>query len=187
MKFSLSVIYIVFILLFSITLKAEESADPEVDPGFAAQDPIYLDLVKTLTDTSAGVKAAKAQVPELKKKIDTSEVNSSEKKAAWKEYWKAIETVRNLEQQAHYYKIRVDRRRVVANIAAKKAKAEGKPWPDPKEYSDYLLNRRLSTASRSWNDRVPKLGDRIPSQGKAESVKGQGSGEKASSAPAGGH
>lgn len=40
--------------------------------------------------------------------------------------------------------------------------AAGREWPDPAEYSDYLVNMRLHEVSLNWNARVPKLQDRLP-------------------------
>jgi len=64
-------------------------------------------------------------------------------------------------QQTRYLQIRAKRRLLVDRITYKAAFAKNKSWPDPREYSDYLVNMRLQEAPRNWSIRVPKLQDRL--------------------------
>jgi hypothetical protein len=64
-------------------------------------------------------------------------------------------------QATTYYKIRAARRKVVDKISAKEAREANKEWPDRSEYSDYQVNNRLRSVSLNWNQRVPKLQDRL--------------------------
>ncbi|MGZ6479877.1 MAG: hypothetical protein ACXWQE_11270, partial [Bdellovibrionales bacterium] len=84
-----------------------------------------------------------------------------ELKNAQRDLLKSEHTIVDLEQKAKYYKIRAQRRLLVDRISYKAAFAKNEPWPDPHEYSDYLVNMHLREAPPNWNIHVPKLQDRL--------------------------
>lgn len=131
------------------------------DPNPELKDPIYADLLRRNTEFTKVNEESKANVKNLVEQLAKAEANSIGKKDIERDLAKARELSQYSDEQARYYRIRAERRKVVAKIAYKEAFAADKPWPDPREYSDYLTNIRLNEASRNWNKRVPKLQDRL--------------------------
>ena len=129
--------------------------------GAEAMDPIYKDLSTLHQENEKAHLEAKAKIVELRSSIDKAAPNSIEMKDLRKELAKVKSQSLRAEQMARYYKIRAERRKVHAQIAAREAKEAGKEWPDPKEYSDYLVNKRLRDVNLNWNARVPKLQERL--------------------------
>lgn len=144
------------------------------DPNPELSDPIFKDLEARAAAYTRNVDESKAKIPPLEEQISKAEPRSIDLKNLQKELSKEKIKLLNSEQLARYYKIRAERRRLTGRLAYKKAFAADKPWPDPREYSDYLVNIRLQEANRNWAARVPKLQDRMPG-----SVKGKGKTEKA--------
>ena len=95
--------------------------------------------------------------------LEKSEPNTLDRKQAEKELAQAKVKLLDADQWAHYYKIRVERRRLEDQIAYKKTFDQNTAWPIPGEYADYQLNRRLVESPRNWNLRVPKSASRVPS------------------------
>jgi hypothetical protein len=136
------------------------------DPNPELRDPIFQDLEKRHADQDKAAEEASKNLGELKIKLEKAEDNSIEKKDIQRDIAKNQKIFNISSQLAHYYKIRTERRKIVDKLVYKEALAAKKDWPDPHEYSDYLVNRRLVEASRNWAQRVPKLTDRIPSSTK---------------------
>lgn len=150
------------------------------DPNPELKDPIYKDLKSKADGHTKVIEENKKKLEELQATLDKAEANSIELKDVRRDIAKAQRTIAQADQLARYYKIRAGRRAAVDKVSARKAKAEDKPWPDPAEYSDYQLNTRLREAPLNWNNRVPKLTDRLP---KKAPTKAEGAKEPA----AGGH
>ena len=133
----------------------KEIPDPE------SLDPIYADLTKKSADAQKSLEEADAKIAELKTKLETAEVGSIGKKDVEKELAHNRQVKVSATQDALYYKIRGDRRKVVDQMVYKEAFAAKQPWPDPQEYSDYMINQRVRDINMNWNSRVPKLQDRL--------------------------
>ncbi len=145
------------LLLCGLTACSSEDPNPEL------KDPIFADLIKRLEHHTKGVDEGTNAVKDLVEKLEKAEPNSIEKKDIQKELAKTRIKLRDNQQWATYYKIRVERRKVMDKIEYRRALAQGKEWPDPTDYSDYQVNRRVVEINRNWGARVPKLADRLPS------------------------
>ena len=152
---------LVLLLVFSITGCKKEDPNPELLDG------IYLDLQRRATDSQKELEVEQKNAAAAKVAIEKAEPNSIELKDAEKNLTKAEAKILALDQQAHYYKIRSERRLLVDRISYAKAFTKDEPWPDPHEYSDYQVNMRLQEAPRNWSMRVPKLQDRLSKAGVA--------------------
>lgn len=153
--------FIIYLLLplwiVSLTGCKQEDPNPEL------KDPIYKDLQGRASEYKKAYDESKIRIVTLRESLEKAEANSIERKDVLRDIAKTEKKLLNEEQLERYYRIRAERRRVVGRMEYKKAFAEDKEWPDPKEYSDYLVNIRLQAAQRNWNARVPKLQDRLPS------------------------
>lgn len=163
---------ILTILLFSIFAIAgcrKEDPNPEL------LDPIYVDLDKRANDAQKGLDDEIKKQADLKVAVEKAEPNTLDLKNAERDLAKSEHAAIFLEQNARYYRIRAKRRALVDKITYKDAFNRKQPWPDPHEYSDYLVNIRLNEVNLNWNARVPKLQDRLTKPtAKAEKPKGGG-------------
>ncbi len=141
------------------------------DPNPELKDPIYKDLEARAKSYAAEYDAGKIQVKTLREDLAKVEARSIERKNVLKELSQAEAKLVGAEQLARYYKIRAERRRLMGRQAYREAFARGEDWPNPREYSDYLVNRRLHEINMNWNARVPKLQDRTPASIKALEAK----------------
>ena len=153
--------FLLYVALILVGCKKE-------DPNPELLDPIFKDLEARAAAYGRNVEEAKAKIGPLKEQIEKTEARSIDLKNLEKELAKEKIKLMNSEQLERYYKIRAERRKLTGRLAYKKAFSADQPWPDPREYSDYLVNIRLQEANRNWGARVPKLQDRMPG-----SVKGK--------------
>ncbi|MBX3020473.1 MAG: hypothetical protein KF799_02250 [Bdellovibrionales bacterium] len=154
------------------------------DPIPEVRDPIYKDLEARFNAHTKKVEELDKAVEDLKKDLAKTDPNTLEKKDVQRDIAKNRAQRAEADQWARYYRIRTERRKFEARQDYKKAFAKGEEWPNPREYSDYQVNRRLVEAPRNWAMRVPKLVDRTAASVKAT----QGGHEKKTaegSAPAG--
>jgi hypothetical protein len=171
-----SILQLVLALVLSTALAGckKEEPNPEL------LDPIYKDLEARHAAYSKNVEESKAKIPVLEESISKAEARSIDLKNFEKELSKEKLKLMNSEQLARYYRIRAERRKLTDRIEYKKAFAADKVWPDPHEYSDYLVNIRLQEANRNWGARVPKLQDRMPGSAPAKpKAPAEGEGEAA--------
>ena len=59
-------------------------------------------------------------------------------------------------QNRTYFEVRSSQRRLFDAEAYEKAFLADKPWPNPQEVAEYKKLKQLQSASRSWDERVPK-------------------------------
>lgn len=144
-------------LLITVFLCGCKSEDPNPE----LKDPIYKDLKAKADQHEKTIEEQMKKLGELQVKLQKSEANSIDRKDIQRDIANTKKVLGESEQWARYYRIRADRRAVVDKITARAAAQADKPWPDPREYSDYQVNRRLNEANRSWSKRVPKLEDRL--------------------------
>lgn len=147
--------YLLFAIVVATSGCKSENPNPEL------LDPIYKDLDKRASDAQHNLDDELKKQLELRTKIDQAEPNTIELKHSQLDLDKSLKIAAELEQKTHYYKIRAQRRLLVDRISYRNALKKHEPWPDPNEYSQYLINTRLNEVSLNWNARVPKLQDRL--------------------------
>lgn len=136
------------------------------DPSPELLDPIFADLQKRAADAKKSLEDEKKKQEDLKVSIEHAEPNSIDLKNARRDLATSEARSLDFDQKARYYDIRSRRRMYEDRVEYKKAFAKNEQWPDPREYSDYLVNIRLREAPLDWGKRVPKLQDRILNAGK---------------------
>lgn len=151
------------------------------DPNPELLDPIYKDLEKRSSESQKQWDEELKKIVEFREKLEKTEANTLDRKDVQRDLDKSLKAVVQYEQKAKYYKIRLQRRLLVDRLTYKEAFAKDKPWPDPQEYSDYLVNIRLNEVNLNWSSRVPKLQSRLESRAPAAKV-GEGEGAKGKSA-----
>lgn len=148
------------------------------DPQPELRDPIYSDLGKRAKEFEDSSKTLQETLAGLKESLEKAEPNTLERKDIQKKIAKTTREARDAEQWARYYKIRAERRKLVGRLDYKEAFKAGKEWPEESEYREYELSNKLREASRNWNNRVPKLHDRLPSSAPKVEKKPEAEGEK---------
>lgn len=156
MKRSMQWVSLVLLTLCLFGCKSEEP-NPEL------LDPIYKDLVSRTEEYSKSLLEHQARRKELEEFIEKSEPNTLDLKKARLELVKVLRWERMAEQKTAYFRIRTERRKVEDRKNYKLAFYKNEQWPDPAEYSGYLVNKRLQEVNLNWNARVPKLADRVSS------------------------
>jgi hypothetical protein len=149
--------FFAIVLLFSIALTGCKKEEPNPE----SLDPIYADLSRRASEAQKNLDEEAKKMAAAKAAEEKAEPNSIELKNAQRDYLKSQHTSLDLEQMAKYYTIRSNRRLYVDRISYKAALAKNQPWPDPHEYSDYLVNMRLQESPRNWSSHVPKLQERL--------------------------
>ena len=145
--------FVIFFLLAVLVGCKKPLPDPE------NLDPIFRDL-KAMAD------GKKKELEEARKSRETAYINydkekpnTLDKKLARREYEKWEARISTLEQQARYFEIRANRRRVEDKVNYLEAFKQDKPWPSPDEYSNWIVNRKLAEAPANWGKDIPKLYD----------------------------
>ena len=126
-------------------------------------DPIYKDLVQTLQKEQSKLAEQEKLQADAREGLAKAETGSIQAKILKKDYSLATQNIQKIKQRVKYLEIRVERRKFTDRMTYKHSFEAKKEWPDPNEYSEYLVNKRLNEASRHWSDRVPRLNDRYPS------------------------
>jgi hypothetical protein len=133
------------------------------DPNPELLDPIYKDLLSRTDEATKSLEEHTVRRKELELFLETAEPNTIDLKKARLELIKVRNWQRRAEQQASYFRIRAERRKIEDRRNYKIAFQNNQPWPDKAEYSGYLVNKRLHEVNLNWNARVPKLADRTSS------------------------
>ena len=120
-------------------------------------DPIYSDLNALSAAATAKAEAQKKKIAELEESLKGMTDRDPDLKRTRHEKSNLERGLIQIEQDAQYFEIRANQRRLYDKEAYLKAFREGKPWPDPSEFEDYQEQKRLRAANRDWSERVPKL------------------------------
>lgn len=131
------------------------------DPHPELRDPIYLDLRSMVGEYKKQVQDTQKQIEALGHDIKSAEPNTRELALFRKDYRKANVHLKFLTQKLKYYQIREERRKLEDRLHYSQALSQEREWPDPDEHRAYLANKKLRNAPSNWNQRVPKLKDRI--------------------------
>ena len=150
----------IFLLILVVSgLSACRSQDPNPE----LKDPIFQDLSKLRKEYDRKLKEAETTQENNYKELAAAGADGMSLKVARKQLRDNAKKVTLYRQMATYYRIRSERRRVEGRRAYKIAFEKEEDWPKPEEYQNYLVNKRLRMANRSWSSRVPKMPNRYSS------------------------
>jgi hypothetical protein len=120
-------------------------------------DPIYKDLVNELGKTQNLIKTEEEELKAAKAKVDKLQPRDIMKATYTREYQARVKRMKGLEERLMYFETRAKQRKQFARREYLDAFQKGETWPKPEEMSSYLAAKKLQGASRSWDDRVPKM------------------------------
>jgi hypothetical protein len=146
-----NLLIIIITLLFTLVGCKKQNKNPEL------LDPIYLHLLKKKKELTKQAKENRVSIEQNEKVVSNSLPRSAERIVAKKALRKAIKNQMFLDQKAKFYTIRAEHRKYQCRKSYKIAFMKNKPWPNPKEYENFITNNRLKEAPLNWGQRVPKL------------------------------
>lgn len=126
--------------------------NPSFGSESASKDLIYAEMARELTEVKSALAAEKKKfdeeyLPQLKK----AEPQTGKVKFARKRWEDSLARQRRLEQMLLYYQVAMQKRADELPMLEAKARSESRPWPDPREYQEYLALRNLRFRSKNWN------------------------------------
>jgi hypothetical protein len=119
-------------------------------------DPIYSDLEVERKNAAAAADSEKTAIADLDKEIEAAPPRDPGKKKAMRDREARLKNLVQLKQKALYFEIRLEQRKKFDEIDYLKAYEKKEPWPNPAEFTEYKASKKLKTASRNWEERVPK-------------------------------
>lgn len=162
------------------------SACSRPNPTPEVLDPIYNDLLQRSALAKTAAESAKSEVKSLKEQLLNLPARDITRKKLQQDLSKKEMQVMVAEQESLYYEIRAGQRKKYAREEYLKAFDKGQPWPDPKDFETYKLERKLRDAPREWSNKIPKT-DRYNRKSAEEMRKELDEKLKASSGGGGGH
>ena len=132
-----------------------------VDPFPELKDKIYLDLQQTLAQAQEDKKNAETFKQMARDELKTLETGDPEIATLNKDIRKENRKIKAYNQEIRYLEIRLERRRLESRLAYAESLKSEKEYPDTREYAAYLAHKNLRNASPNWNERVPRLKERI--------------------------
>lgn len=126
-------------------------------PNPELRDPIYADLKAQLAATLSDVEAEKKSIEELETTMPKMDVRTAEIKQARRQLSSHTKKLSQLTQMKEYYEIRLEQRKSFVEKDYLRAFEADQPWPNPDEFDRYKVVKKLRTADRNWDSRVPKL------------------------------
>lgn len=138
------------LVIFCIVISGCKSPDPNPEIG----DRIYSDLQGELRAAEAAVEENNGKLEAARKSLETSRPRTPELRQAKDDINKFSSAIARAEEMVEYYKIRVARRYAQVRHDYKVAFHGNKPWPQLKEWENYVTNKKLVTAPRNWSERL---------------------------------
>lgn len=158
------------LLLLFLTILSVACNKP--DPNPELRDGIYLDFKAQLAEAQKNLAGAQKTLEEHKVTLEKVKPQTGQIKYAQKRYWDAQRQIDKYQQQEKYWRIRIQERERFAKKDYLKAFRQGKTWPDPKEYEEYMVQKRLQTIPPQWNakERIEQYKRSNASAGKASAA-----------------
>lgn len=155
------------LFLFIISVIACDRPDPEPEK----HDPIYSDMLNEAKSAEGELKSAEKDLEGFQKDLENAVPQTGQIKFAQKRVFETKERIEKLRQMKDYWELRAESRVKWDRKEYLKAFHKKEPWPDPKEYEEYKMLRKLQLAPKNWDNRKrleeTKLGESLKG-GKSE-------------------
>ncbi|WP_374076517.1 hypothetical protein [Bdellovibrio bacteriovorus] len=144
----------VTIILFALTACNKPDPNPEL------KDPIYSDLTASLAATTQALEGEKKTLEEHEQTLKDVVPQTGQIKYAQKRVDESKDRITRLEQEKQYLELKIEARKKSSKKSYLKAFKKGEPWPDPKEWDSYQIEKKLRNAKRTWdvNERLKETG-----------------------------
>ncbi|MBV2169000.1 MAG: hypothetical protein KUL82_09850 [Bdellovibrio sp.] len=151
----------VFMRIFSlIIILLSLVACNKPDPNPELKDPIYNDLNTSLAAASQALEAEKKTLEGHEQELLDVVPQTGQIKYAQKRVEESKGRITLLEQEKQYLELKIQGRKTIAKKSYTVAFSKGEPWPDPKEWESYQLEKKMRAAKKTWdvNQRLKELG-----------------------------
>lgn len=131
------------------------------DPNAYMMDPILKDYQSQLATTTAASETVKKQLADAEKELKGSIPQSGQATIHRKRVAEMKNRVDQLEQQIHFWRIRIESRAKDAQLEYLKSREKKEPWPDTKSVDSYHAQKRLRLSKLAWDnkERIEKSKD----------------------------
>ena len=144
-----------FLLIFCAGLLVSACDRPLDDPE--KHDPIYLDMQSKAKDLEKALADYEKTI--LDKRKELSEISSQDpmRHRVRAELYDMERNLEVLKEKALHGQLQLEKRKEISIKSYWKARDAGQEWPNKEDFEGYKAAQRLKSASRNWDQRVPKL------------------------------
>jgi len=114
-------------------------------------DPVYRDLKREANKAFGLYKDKEKKVLEAKKAYEEAPIRTGQRLEAQEEYFQELKEQQNYSEKYRYLALKAELRQKHDNVVYPTYFKEKKPWPNPEDYNEYELEKRLSSAPREWD------------------------------------
>jgi len=116
-----------------------------------ANDPVYKDLKKEANLAYAAYKEKEKKALAAKKALDKAQVRTGQRLEAQDDYFTNLHEQEKYAEKYRYLELKAELRRKYDISVYPQIYADKKPWPDPEQYEQYEVEKRLATAPKEWD------------------------------------
>ncbi len=135
------------LLIFSLFFIACDKPNPEPEKI----DPIYADIQARLGAVTSQIKSAEKDLEDNKKEFEKVVPQTGQIKFAQKRVDDSDAALKKLQQMQLYWELKLKTRKNWAREQYLKAYNKKEAWPDPKEYEEYIAQKKLEEAPTTWD------------------------------------
>ncbi|WII73025.1 hypothetical protein QJS83_03955 [Bdellovibrio sp. 22V] len=130
------------------------------DPNPELKDPIYGDLTSSLASISQQLEAQKKTLEEHEQALKDVVPQTGQIKYAQKRVNETKALITRLDQEKQYLELKIEARKKQSKKSYLQAFKKNEPWPDPKEWDSYQVEKKLRAAKKDWSvqERMKELG-----------------------------
>ena len=119
-------------------------------------DPIYTDLIQRSALAKAAAETAKSEKEKLRSELENLPARDVARRKTLADISKQESRAMVAEQEGLYYEVRAEQRKAYARAEYLKAFEKGEPWPNPKDFETYKIQRKLQESPKEWSSKVRK-------------------------------
>jgi hypothetical protein len=138
------------IICFALILMFFTGCD-KPNPEPEKLDPIYSELEKEAANVENEMKKAEKDLEGFEKDAKAVVPQTGQRKYAEKRVFEAKDKLEKLSQQKKYWEIKLESRKNWDRSHYLSAYNKKETWPDPKEFEEYQIQRKLELAPRNWD------------------------------------
>jgi hypothetical protein len=126
------------------------------DPNPHLKDPIYLEIVKEKEQVSTQINSLKTEVEKNRREYETAPLRTGQRQDAADDYFDSQHRLDKQIEKFRYLSISAEKRITEDRKSYRASVDKGVLWPDPDEFKDFALEKKLLNAPREWNplDRI---------------------------------
>lgn len=146
------------------------SACSKPDPAPELKDPIFGDLNAELALVTAALETEKGNLKKNEEELLAVVPQTGQIKYAQKRVDESKAKIVKLDQQKQYLELKVEARKKVARRTYLEAYHKKENWPNPTEWQNYELEKKLRSAKKTWDvkERMKEAGVGLDITQKAE-------------------